>query len=45
MGESAVHSVKFAKFGLAFLGELAKTTGGIPPNAPPVANFTSTSAA
>ncbi|MGH8077649.1 MAG: M20/M25/M40 family metallo-hydrolase, partial [Lysobacter sp.] len=41
MGESAVHSVKFAKLGLAFLGELAKTEGGVPPNNPPVANFTS----
>jgi leucyl aminopeptidase len=40
MGESAVHSAKFAKFGLAFLGELAKTNGTVPPtNTPPVANF------
>lgn len=28
MGESAEHSVKFAKFGLAFIGELGKTSGG-----------------
>jgi len=40
MGESAQHSVKFAKLGLAFLGELAKTAG-TSTNAPPVANFSS----
>ncbi|MEO6366203.1 MAG: proprotein convertase P-domain-containing protein, partial [Luteimonas sp.] len=40
MGESAANSVKFAKFGLAFLGELGKTAGA-GGNAPPVANFTS----
>ena len=40
MGESAVHSAKFSKFALAFLGELAKTNGTVPPsNPPPVANF------
>ncbi len=40
MGNSAANSAKFAKFGLAFLGEAAKTkaAGG---NNPPVANFTS----
>ena len=37
MGESALHSVKFAKLGLAFLGELGKTPGGA--NTAPVANF------
>ncbi|MFC3552053.1 M20/M25/M40 family metallo-hydrolase [Lysobacter cavernae] len=42
MGESAEHSVKFAKLGLAFLGELAKTTGGTPGNTAPVANFSVT---
>jgi leucyl aminopeptidase len=43
MGDTAQHSVKFAQFGLAFLGELAKTEGGgnPPTNAPPVANFSS----
>ncbi|MCY7355187.1 MAG: M20/M25/M40 family metallo-hydrolase [Lysobacter sp.] len=40
MGESAANSVKFAKFGLAFLGELGKTAGS-GGNTPPVANFTS----
>ncbi|MCL1634416.1 M20/M25/M40 family metallo-hydrolase [Luteimonas sp. SX5] len=42
MGNSASHSAKFAKFGLAFLGELGKTTSGGPGpgNTPPVANFT-----
>ena len=40
MGESAANSVKFAKFGLAFLGELGKTAGS-GGNPPPVANFTS----
>ena len=40
MGESAQHSVKFAQLGLAFLGELAKTSGGgTPGNTPPVAGF------
>lgn len=37
MGDTATHSVKFAQFALAFLGELAKTTA-IPPmsgNLPP----------
>ena len=40
MGDSAAPSAHFAKLGLAFLGELAKTagTGG---NTPPVANFSS----
>jgi len=42
MGESAANSVKFAKLGLAFLGELGKTSGGTPPdNLPPAADFTS----
>ena len=43
MGDTAQHSVKFAQFGLAFLGELAKTDGGgnPPGNTPPVANFSS----
>ncbi len=41
MGSSAANSVKFAKLGLAFLGELGKTTGGgTPTNQAPVANFT-----
>ncbi|KFN43335.1 M20/M25/M40 family metallo-hydrolase [Arenimonas oryziterrae] len=31
MGQSAQYSVKFAKLGLAFLGELGKTTGTTPP--------------
>ena len=40
MGSSAANSVKFAKLGLAFLGELGKTTGGgTPTNQAPVANF------
>ncbi|MBL8299178.1 MAG: M20/M25/M40 family metallo-hydrolase, partial [Rhodanobacteraceae bacterium] len=39
MGNSAQHSVKFAQLGLAFAGELGKTTGTPPPNTPPVANF------
>jgi leucyl aminopeptidase len=40
MGNSAANSVKFVKFSLAFLGELAKTSGGgTPTNQPPVANF------
>jgi leucyl aminopeptidase len=39
MGNSAANSAKFARLGLAFLGEAAKTSGG---NAAPVANFTST---
>ena len=42
MGESAQYSVKFAKLGLAFLGELAKSAGSNPTNTPPVANFTFT---
>jgi leucyl aminopeptidase len=40
MGNTAAPSAHFAKFGLAFLGELAKTAGG-GGNTPPVANFTS----
>jgi bacterial leucyl aminopeptidase len=40
MSNSAQHSAKFAKLGLAFLGEAAKTFGSGPSNAPPVANFT-----
>jgi leucyl aminopeptidase len=40
MGNSAQHSAKFAKLGLAFLGEAAKTFGSSPSNAPPTANFT-----
>lgn len=42
MGNSAANSAKFAKLGLAFLGELGKTSGGGPGpgNTPPVANFT-----
>ncbi len=42
MGNSATNSAKFAKLGLAFLGELGKTYGGGPGpgNTPPVANFT-----
>ena len=44
MGESAANSVKFAKLGLAFLGELGKTHDGTPPaNLPPLADFSSTS--
>ncbi|MCC7247336.1 MAG: M20/M25/M40 family metallo-hydrolase [Lysobacter sp.] len=40
MGNSAANSAKFAKLGLAFLGEAAKTsTGGGGGNLPPVANF------
>ena len=40
MGDSAVNSAKFARLGLAFLGELAKTGGSTPPaNQPPTANF------
>lgn len=37
MGNNANASIALAKFGLAFLGELAKTDGG--GNLPPVANF------
>ena len=40
MGDTAAPSAHFAKLGLAFLGELAKTAGSSG-NAPPVANFTS----
>lgn len=40
MGNSAVNSAKFARLGLAFLGEAAKTSGGAG-NPAPVANFTS----
>lgn len=41
MGNSAANSAKFAKLGLAFLGELGKTSSGGPgpTNTPPVANF------
>ena len=39
MSNSAANSVKFAKLGLAFLGELGKTTGGTPSNQAPIANF------
>jgi bacterial leucyl aminopeptidase len=45
MGNSAVNSAKFARLGLAFLGEAAKTSGGGGGNAAPVANFTSTTSA
>ncbi|WP_460828158.1 M20/M25/M40 family metallo-hydrolase [Marilutibacter aestuarii] len=38
MGGTASASVNFAKLGLAFIGELAKTSGGSG-NAPPVADF------
>ena len=42
MGNSATNSVPFAKLGLAFLGEAAKTSsGGGPGNNAPVANFAS----
>ncbi|MGQ4583687.1 M20/M25/M40 family metallo-hydrolase [Lysobacter sp. F60174L2] len=43
MGESAQNSVKFAKLGLAFLGELAKTAGDTEPpeNQAPTAGFSS----
>jgi leucyl aminopeptidase len=41
MGNSATHSVKFAQFGLAFVGELAKThDDGAPVNVAPSASFT-----
>ncbi|GAB3346172.1 M20/M25/M40 family metallo-hydrolase [Lysobacter tyrosinilyticus] len=40
MGDTAAPSAYFAKFGLAFLGELAKTAGSTG-NAAPVANFSS----
>jgi PKD repeat protein len=40
MGNTAAPSANFAKLGLAFMGELAKTAGG-DTNAPPTANFTS----
>lgn len=40
LGDSAVNSVKFAKFGLAFLGEMAKTHVGGAVNQPPAAAFT-----
>jgi len=44
MGNAAGNSAKFAKLGLAFLGELGKTTTGGPGpgNTPPTANFTAT---
>ncbi|MGN6150605.1 MAG: M20/M25/M40 family metallo-hydrolase [Lysobacteraceae bacterium] len=43
MSNSAANSTKFAKFGLAFLGEAAKTSGGGGGgNTAPVANFTYT---
>jgi leucyl aminopeptidase len=38
LGETAEHSIKFAQFALAFVGETAKTSA-TPANAPPVANF------
>ena len=41
LGESAAHSVKFAQFALAFIGEVGKTSAAGPTNAPPVANFRS----
>ncbi|GAA5001423.1 M20/M25/M40 family metallo-hydrolase [Pseudoluteimonas lycopersici] len=41
LGESAEHSVKFAQFALAFIGEVGKTSAAGPTNAPPVANFRS----
>ena len=42
MGNSATNSVPFAKLGLAFLGEAAKTSSGTGPgNNAPVANFAS----
>ncbi|WP_082603654.1 M20/M25/M40 family metallo-hydrolase [Lysobacter sp. Root96] len=41
MGNSATNSVPFAKLGLAFLGEAAKTASGGPSNNAPVANFSS----
>ena len=41
LGDSTANSVKFAKFALAFAGELGKTSGAGPSNAPPVANFRS----
>ncbi len=40
MHNSAAHSVKFAQFGLAFLGELAKTHASGPVNQAPTASFT-----
>lgn len=42
MGNAAGNSAKFAKLGLAFLGELGKTSSGGPGpgNLPPTANFT-----
>jgi len=41
MANSATHSVKFAQFGLAFIGELAKThDDGAPVNMAPSASFT-----
>ncbi len=42
MGDSAQNSVKFAQFGLAFLGEMAKTSGAAPGNTPPAADFSYT---
>ncbi|WP_242113062.1 M20/M25/M40 family metallo-hydrolase [Luteimonas aquatica] len=43
MGNSAANSAKFAKLGLAFLGELGKTSGGgSPGNQAPVADFSVT---
>ncbi|TDR42570.1 leucyl aminopeptidase [Tahibacter aquaticus] len=43
MGATAQNSVKFTQLGLAFLGELGKTSGGVTPpvNVPPVASFSS----
>ena len=40
MGNTAAPSANFAKLGLAFMGELAKTAGG-DANSPPTANFSS----
>lgn len=40
LGETAEHSVKFAQFALAYIGEVGKTSA-TPANAPPVANFRS----
>jgi len=41
LGESAAHSVKFAQFALAYIGEVGKTSASAPVNVPPVANFRS----
>lgn len=39
MGETAAPTIPFAQLGLAFLGELGKTHGPLPPNEAPVADF------